>query len=366
MTDGRQQPQQPPGPEQGGEQQPVPKPGQPTLPFRAATPPPGYGYPQPQPQQPGYGYPQPQQPAQPGYPQTPRTGYGYPPEAHPGTPEQGRSAPAWTPPATPLADVGPTHPGEPDWSALAERAEAGDRRRKVLLYGGGALAAVVIGAVVATAVIVTGHKRPAPGPTLARPTTPAQPTPSFSDVTPPPPPNPLTIISSAKKDTAPLTPDGLFAGARLDFKGRAYTRTATDATDTCYTLTSGGLGDVLAHNGCRELLRATYTRDGVAVTVGVAVFDSGAAADRAKNDYQGYVQPLAGGGTPAFCHATACQTTANAVGRYAYFTIAGLTDGHPVTADDPQTKGAAADVAAFAFNRIVQRGRDQAATAPAG
>lgn len=357
MTDGRQQPQQPQGPD---EQPRPPKPGQPTLPFRALKRPPSADQQQPQQPQSGYGYPQ-QQPQQPGY--------GYP-QQQPGQPQQQGNGPAWTPPASSLAQGAfPQTPsaarpaGEPDWSALAERTEAGNRKRKMLLTGGGVLAAAAVAGIVATAVVLTGHHS-SPGPQNSA--SPAQPSPSFSDVTPPPPPDPLAILSSAKKDTAPLSVDGLFPGKQLTMEGRQYAKAATSTTTTCYEATAGGLGDVLAANGCRQVIRATYSSGGAAVTVGVAVFDTKAAADKAKNQSQGYIQPLSGAGVPTFCHATACRLTANSVGRYAYFTIAGYTNGQAVTGGDTAAQQAGSDVAAFAFNRIVQRGRDEAATASAG
>ncbi|MBY8883823.1 hypothetical protein K7472_03075 [Streptomyces sp. PTM05] len=359
MTDGPQQPNTPqetPGspeqaqPPQGspgaGEQPRRPNPRQPTLPFRADTSSPGYGYPPAQPPQ-GYGYP----PAQP-------SGYGFPP-ADPAAPQQ----PAWSPPAVNLARSGfpqqPHGPGaEPDWSALAERTEAEGRRRKVLFAAGGVLAAALVAAIVATAVVVTGHhKHPVAAPDTA-PSSP-QPTPSFSDVTPPPPPDPLAILSDPKKDTAPLTPDGLFPGTRLVMDGRTYAKGATDSTAVCADYAAAGLGTVLSDEGCRKMLRATYERGGVAVTVGVAVFDTKAEADTAKTDFTGYVVPLSGAGVPAFCHATACHTSANSVGRYAYFTISGFTNGSAVTSTDTTARQAGDDIASFAFNRIVQRGRDE-------
>jgi hypothetical protein len=189
----------------------------------------------------GYGYPGPQQ----------SFGYGYPPQQ-------------------------PQRPQEPDWSALAERTEASHRRRKLLLVGGGVLGAAAIAGIVATAVIATGHPtQPQPGPTAqATGTTQPTPTASFPAVTPPPPPNPLAVISDAHKDTAPITPASLFPGDRVTVQGRTYAKATTDSTSSCADAAAGGLGGVLADNGCRKLLRATYTRGGVAVTVGIAVFDT--------------------------------------------------------------------------------------------
>ncbi|MDF3291030.1 hypothetical protein [Streptomyces silvisoli] len=282
-------------------------------------------------------------------------GYGYP-----GPGSQQSFGPAYGyPPRQPQPQ--PQRPQEPDWSALAERTEAGNRRRRLLLIGGGVLGAAAIAGIVATAVIATGHHgQPRPGPS-GQATGSAQPTPttSFPAITPPPPPNPLAVISDARKDTAPITPDSLFPGARVTVQGRTYAKATTGSTNSCAGAAAGGLGTALADNGCRKLLRATYTRGGVAVTVGVAVFDTKSAADAAKNQAQGYVLPLSGGGVGTFCHAAACRMSTNSIGRYAYFTIAGLANGGSLTADDTQGLQSGNDIATFVFNEIVQRGNAQ-------
>lgn len=318
----------------------------------------------------------PQQPNQPrpggyGYPNV--GGYGYPQ----GSPQQGQSGQgspqqpfgsAWTPPSDGLGHGGMPHQqnaGSPDWSAMAERNESADRRRKFYMIGGGVLAAVVVAGIVATAVIATGHhnnQAASSGSTGGQNATsaPPQPTPTFSDVTPPPAPNPLAVLSDPKKDTAPLNATGLFFGNQLTMAGRQYTRDAVDSTNSCSSVADGGLAGVLDSNGCDRVLRATYSRSGVAVTVGVAVFHSKSAASNAKARFTGYIAPLAGGGVPSFCHATACSASANSIGRYAYFTIAGYTNGSAVTSSDTQAPQAGNDIADFAFNRIVQRGRDEA------
>ncbi len=351
MTDGPQQPSEP----QGSDEEFRPKPGQPTVPFRV-TPPPadpeqpqsGYGYPQQQPQS-GYGYPQ--QPAY-GYPHQPQ-----PPEQPEGPePEQ---QPAWAPPA---AHIGRT--AEPDWSALADRTEENSRRRrKLFMIGGGVVAALVVGGIVATSVVVSGHKHTTAGPTQS-PTGSGQPSPTFSDVTPPAAPDPLVMLSSARTDTAPLTTAGLFPGHQLNYPGRTYTQEATASTTSCSGAAAGELSSILAGDGCRKLLRATYYRDGIAVTIGVAVFDTTSAATDAKQRAKPYILPLSGGTVGAFCHSTSCQAAANSVGRYAYFTIAGRTDGTGVLVSDAKTKQCADDIGNFVFSGIVQRGRAEAATAP--
>jgi hypothetical protein len=238
------------------------------------------------------------------------------------------------------------------------------------MIGGGVLAVGAIGAVVATAVVSSGrHPAPAPSDTAAVSTQPLPPEPSFSDVSPPPPANPLDFLSSAGKDTAPLTAETLFPGRKLLRQGRTYTETATARTGSCSAASAGALAPALAEHGCRQVFRATYVRDGVAVTVGVAVFDTRAQADKVKATAQ-YIRPLNGGGVTGFCHAVACRMTANSVGRYAYFTISGMKNNRSVTAADTAAKQAATDVANVTFQLIVQRGRDEAdaaATAsPAG
>jgi hypothetical protein len=97
---------------------------------RAAAPPPqqqqnagptGYGYPQQAGPPAAYGYPQPQQPQQQGPVQPP----------------------LYTPPQ-PFVPA----PNEPDWAALAERNEAGARRKRLLKFGGIVLAACLLGGAV--------------------------------------------------------------------------------------------------------------------------------------------------------------------------------------------------------------------------
>lgn len=358
MTDGQQRDEP-----QGSDEEFRPKPGQPTLPFRAITPPPSAADPQQQQQQqPGYGYP-PQQPGY-GYPQQQRP---QPFQQPPADPPAQAAGPAWAPPAAHIGEGAfPQRTGaaEPDWSALAERGEQDGRRRRLFLIGGGSLAVLVVAGIVATAVIVSGHhKTPAPGPTASHPA--GESSHTFPAVTPPPPADPLAILSSSTRDTAPLTADGLFPGRTLNYGSRHYTKAVVDSTASCASAVSVSLGAVLDHNGCHRMLRATYYGDGVAVTVGVAVFDSKADATNAKAQAGPYVLPLSGGGLGPFCHGSQCQVSVNSVGRYAYFTIAGRTDNLDVSETDTVTRQSAQDVADLAFNSIVQRGREEAATATA-
>jgi hypothetical protein len=300
------------------------------------------------------------------------------PDLGDGTPPAGWQAPEdWAPPqpghAGPRTTGSGTVPGgEPDWEALADRSEAEARRRRRLLWGGGGgVAVLAVAGAVAAAVVLSGGGSPAPGPTTAasghrtgsaEPSLP--PAPSFSPVSPPPPANPLTFLSSAKKDTAPLSAAGLFPGKKLEINGHTYTKTALADTTSCASAATGTLSAELASHHCRRMLRATYTRDGFAVTVGVAVFDDKATATALK-DTTRFLAPLPGGGVGVFCHAVACQLTSNTVGRYAYFTITGRADGTTLTAVNPTATSAGSDTSTFAFNQIVQRGRTEATASTA-
>ncbi|MGW2189856.1 hypothetical protein [Streptomyces sp. NPDC001719] len=271
----------------------------------------------------------------------------------PGEPH--RPTPQWGPPPPPQT---------PDWSALADDAAARGRRRKWLLFGGGgALAVVAVATAVAVAVTGShggGKQSGLPAPEKL-PKSSGAPEPSFSEAAPPPPPNPLDFISSADKDKAPLNTETLFPHTKPVLYKRKYERTATATTTDCASATQGGLGSVLTDNGCREVLRATYVRDGIAVTVGVAVFDDKAAAAKAKDQSSGNIASLSGDNDPAFCRATACRLTANAQGRYAYFTVAGYANGKAVGESDTAALTAGRDVSDYTFRRIMYRAQAQAA-----
>ncbi|WP_030619890.1 hypothetical protein [Streptomyces sclerotialus] len=267
-----------------------------------------------------------------------------------------------------FGDGGPYGPGgsgpssTPDWAALAEESEARSKRKRWLLIGGGALATLAVAGIVATAVITSnGSGTPSALPSPEKlPDEPADPKPTFSDVSVPPPPDPMEYISDAKKDTAPLTAASLFPDKQLTAGGRTYPKATTSSTDSCTSVAQGGLGPVLKKHGCEKLLRATFSRDGVAVTVGVARFDTKAAAAAVKEEYKPNLAALAGGKVAPFCQATACRTSVNATGRYAYFTISGYLNGKAVTTSETQALQAGRDGAAYAWGRIMQRGRDQA------
>lgn len=278
----------------------------------------------------------------------------------------GQGGPGWSP-------GGPSTPSTPDWAALAEESErARARRRRWLMIGGGAVATAVIAAIVATAVVNEGGSgaKASDGPSASLPPseslppTPEQPEPTFSsEPPPPPPPDPRDFLSDPEKDTAPLTAATLFPGDSMTANDRKYAKGATAATESCASAAQGALGTVLTNNGCRELIRVTYQRDGMAVTVGVAVFDSAEAASKAKDQARPNVASLPGAGVPTFCRGVVCASSANALGRYAYFTISGYTDGRSVTVSEAATEAArqvGRDAADFAFARLLERGQEQA------
>ncbi|MEW2551988.1 hypothetical protein [Streptomyces zhihengii] len=270
-------------------------------------------------------------------------------------------------------------PGTPDWAALADASAARTRRRRWLMIGGGALATALVAGAVATA-IVTSNKDDGPtasgrngtlptAPTLPQEST--QPQPSFSSVAPLPPPNPKDFISDRKKDTAPLSADTLFPGKKLTMGNgsRVYTKGLTARTGNCAAATTPTLGGVLERNTCEQVFRATYVKDGIAVTVGVATFENEATAKKAVREAKGGVVPLPGAGVPTFCKGgPVCRNTYNSYGRYAYFTITGYTTAKSVTTKDTKAYQTGDDIGEFAFRQIVRRGDDQAkaaATRPA-
>ncbi|MCM2580493.1 hypothetical protein [Streptomyces meridianus] len=261
---------------------------------------------------------------------------------------------------------GGEHESAPDWAALAEEAEARGRRRRWMLIGGGVLATLAIGGIVATAVIGSGRDdgKPSglPSPE-SLPSETAQPEPSFSELSPPPPPNPHDFVADARKDTAPLSADTLFPGGRLTLGGGTYAKGPSGSTTNCAAAASSRLAAVLTGNGCTRVIRATYRKKDVAVTVGVAVFANEARAKRAKAQAAGNIQSLSGGGVPSFCRATACRLSANSYGRYAYFTVSGYLSGAAVTASDTAALRAGKDISGYAFSRIVDRGVAQASAA---
>ncbi|MFE7134802.1 hypothetical protein ACFVIM_28470 [Streptomyces sp. NPDC057638] len=296
-------------------------------------------------------------------------GPGQPP--HQGLPPTGpppfaaAPGPYGPPPTAPFG--APPGGGTPDWAALADASAVRARRKRWLLVGGGVLATAAVAAIVATAIVSAGDgdRRATGNEPLTGAS--AQPEPTFSAVVPPPPPDPEEYISTERKDTAPLSLSTLFPGRKLTLGERSYTKGATARAGNCASGVQNGLGAVLTANGCDQVLRATYRKDGVAVTVGVAVFGEEKEAQRALRQSRGSVAPLAGDGVPTFCKGgPVCRFTANSYGRYAYFTATGHTDGRSVTQDDKAAFRAGDDLAEFTFRQIVRRGEAQARAAATG
>ncbi|MFG2347264.1 hypothetical protein [Streptomyces phaeochromogenes] len=260
----------------------------------------------------------------------------------------------------------------PDWAALAEASETRNRRRRWLLIGGGALATVAVGTAVAMAVVsADGNGQASNKPASELPTSAAIPSdttgtgPSFEETSAPPPLDPKDFIGNVKKDTAPLAPDLLFPGTQLTMGETVYKKGAMASTKNCASAAQGTLGPVLTKNDCTRFMRVTYTKDGIAVTVGVAVFDAEGQALKAKNDAddKSVVQSLSGEGVPTFCRSAICRSTTNSYGRYTYFTVAGFTNGKDVTQKDSKVFTTGDDLAEFTFRQIHRRGESQASAA---
>ncbi|MGW0999326.1 hypothetical protein [Streptomyces sp. NPDC002520] len=260
--------------------------------------------------------------------------------------------------------------GTPDWAALADASASRNKRRRLLFIGGGALATIAVGTAVAMAVVSANSDNKASGNPGDLPASASLPSgtataPSFAPTSAPPPLDPKDFISSAGKDKAPLSADTLFPGTRLTMNSTVYKKGATADTGSCASATGGTLPKILTSNGCTRLIRATYTDGDIAVTVGVAVFDTQAQAAKAKSQTNdsSIVRSLSGKGVKPFCAGAFCRSTRNAVGRYAYFTISGFTSAKDVTKKDTQVFRTGDDLAEFTFNQIYRRGQAQASAA---
>ncbi|MFE1313509.1 hypothetical protein [Streptomyces sp. NPDC058755] len=260
--------------------------------------------------------------------------------------------------------------GTPDWAALAEASETRNKRRRLLFIGGGALATIAVGTAVAMAVVSANGDNKASGNPTNLPASASLPSgtataPSFAPTSAPPPLDPKDFISSAKKDTAPLSPETLFPGTQLTMGSAVYKKGATADTKNCASAADATLPKILTANGCTRLIRATYTKDGIAVTVGVAVFDTAAQTAKAKSqtDDKSIVRSLSGKGVKSFCDGAICFSTRNAVGRYGYFTITGFTNGKNVTKKDTKAFAVSDDLQEFTFRQIWRRGEVQASAA---
>lgn len=261
----------------------------------------------------------------------------------------------------------------PDWAALAEASETRNKRRRLLFIGGGALATLAVGTAVAVAVVSANDSNSASNkPASELPATAdipggsTAPAPSFEPTSAPPPLDPRDFIASKSKDTAPLGAQILFPGTQLTSGETVYKKGPTDDTKNCSAATKGGLPKILTDNGCTRFMRVSYVKDGVAVTVGVAVFDTAAQATKTKgqvNTQKDLVRPLTGEGVKDFCSTAVCRTYSNSVGRYAYFTVAGFFSGKDVTTKDTKVFKIGENLEEFTFRQILRRGEAQASAA---
>ncbi len=242
----------------------------------------------------------------------------------------------------------------------------------MLLIVSGAVATLGIGAAVAMAVVSADsdpHASDRPTGNLPAgadiPSADNEPDPSFAPTSAPPPLDPKDFVSSAKKDKAPLSADILFPRTRLLMGESVYKKGATASTTDCASAAQSTLDKALTDNGCTRVMRVTYTKDGVAVTVGVALFKTEAHAMKAKQhaDKKSIITSLPGSGVPAFCRTAICFSKTNSYGRYAYFTLAGFTNGKDVTETDSAVFTTANDLEEFTFRQIRRRGEAQAAAA---
>ncbi|MFI2202438.1 hypothetical protein ACH47Z_16990 [Streptomyces sp. NPDC020192] len=259
--------------------------------------------------------------------------------------------------------------GTPDWAALAEASESRNKRRRLLFIGGGAVATIAVGTAVAMAVVSANGDNNASGTPTNLPASASVPrgsaTPSFAPTSAPPPLDPRDFINTAQKDKAPISADTLFPGTQLTMGNTVYKKGATADTTSCASAAGGKLPQILTANGCTRLIRATYTDGGVAATVGVALFATQDQATKVKNQAakNAMVRSLPGKGVKDFCNSAICLTTANSVGRYAYFTTVGFTNGKNVTKQDTQVFSTGNDLQQFTFNQIYRRGQAQASAA---
>jgi hypothetical protein len=261
----------------------------------------------------------------------------------------------------------------PDWAALAEASEIRNKRRRLFFIVGGALATVGIGTAVAMAVVsANGSDDEANKPTssLSSAAIPSATgtAPSFAPTSVPPPLDPKDFIASKAKDSAPLSARILYPGTQLTMGSTVYKKGTTSDTKNCAAADTvqASLGKILNANGCTQFMRVSYTKNGVSVTVGVAVFDTEAQAAKAKgqvNTKRDIVKSLSGGAVKPFCNSAICRTTSNSYGRYAYFTIAGFASGKNVTEQDTPVFSIGNNLAEFTFRQIHRRGEAQASAA---
>jgi hypothetical protein len=233
-------------------------------------------------------------------------------------------------------------PGEPDWSAMADHYDAQGRRKRVLAIAGGVLCVCLVGGATAYAWSMTKSGGSA--------TAAAAPTGSVSASPPASVSASPTVSAAPPSPSAPpaLRPDELFAGS-LKIGGKPYNRVTADVKSVCWKATWGGLGNVLAADGCRQVLRATYTSGKVSVTVGVAaLFDVNGAMQTAAH-FHGGIAPLWNKGDANFCRKSACAVTHAVEGRFLFLTVAGPNSGAAGAKDGASiAAGRAAEAAVLA------------------
>lgn len=270
----------------------------------------------------------------------PPAGYGYPPA------QGGYGYP-------PLANA-----AEPDWYSLAEENAAKARKRKrMFMIGGGVLAVAAVGGIVFTTLALSDPKQPGPKPTASASGggDTASPSPSYTG---PAPTTPLEVLNSTDTDRAYVTVDSLFPSANLNLNGHLYTKMTTDVDKGCKTAAGNGLESTLASLYCYNVYRATYSYNNLEITIGVATFMNDSRATKAKAATAGNIVPLVKDKVTPFCKtATDCVSWKGALGRYAYFTIAGPADGSAVSAKDNTTWKSAKEISDSMYETLLARGQ---------
>jgi hypothetical protein len=216
----------------------------------------------------------------------------------------------------------PAAAGEPDWTAMADHYEAQGKRKRVLAIAGGALAVCLVGGVTAYA-WSTAKAGGASANAGAATSASASASPSGSVSASP------TVSASASphpKSAPALRLDQVFASS-LKVGGKSFNRVAIDSKSICWKSTVGGLGNVLAANDCKQVLRATYTSGKVSVTVGVAALVDVGGAMKTAAQFHGGIAPLWHSGDTNFCRKSACAVTHAVEDRFLYLTVAGPNSG---------------------------------------
>jgi len=316
-------------------------------------------------------------PIRPGTPDTPAPD-AVGPDGAVGSPAAAASAPPRVP--GPRSGVHENEDREQRADRGAQR-EASRRRRRRRLAATVTALVVVVGGGVALAVGHssgggTGHATAGAGASAAASAStgapPAGSAGGAADGAAPPaspsPVDPLFYLENATTDTAPLSAATFFGRPSVTVSGHTYTRATTATTRACAAAVSPALAAQLTAQHCLTVYRATYlaggAKGGTAVTVGVAVFGNATQASAVRQNAKvGNVDPLYGKGVPVFCKAVTCRMSINALGRYAYFTVAGYTNGKPVPPKDTTALAAATDGANLVYDVLASRARVAAAAA---